>query len=61
MKKPLYRIEREAHEAEIWQWIKNVVRRVFFLPITKTSKQAKREVLDSYDQDLDFYDNHYEH
>lgn len=49
MNTPQYRIEREATDAEMWQWIKNVVRRLFGLPITRTSEQAKQEALERYD------------
>ena len=42
----LYRVQREALHAEMWQWIKNVVRRLFRLPITKTSDEVRREYLE---------------
>jgi hypothetical protein len=45
MSEPRYRIERRATDAELWQWFINCLRRLFFLPIKKTSEQRKQEVL----------------
>ena len=45
MSEPRYRIGRRATDAELWQWFINCLRRLFFLPIKKTSEQRKQEVL----------------
>jgi hypothetical protein len=42
---PAYRAQRIASEEEAWQWLVNLARRLFFLPILKTSEQRYRETL----------------
>ncbi len=41
---PPYRIERMATDEEAWQGMVNAVRRLLFLPVLKTAKQAGDEI-----------------
>ena len=41
---PQYRIDRMATEAALWQGLVNVLRRLLFLPIRRTSREAARDL-----------------
>jgi hypothetical protein len=40
---PLYRIQRQAGDAEMDQYLTNIWRRLTFRPVIKTGRQAYRE------------------
>jgi hypothetical protein len=52
MREPLYRAQRIAEEEAMWQGVKNLIRRMFFLPIKRTMREVKEEVLRKYGYSL---------